>query len=53
MFDEKLFLEQLDYMNDITDLAIEFINREITKAEIQQFLDEKVRSYLKEKQAAV
>ena len=52
MFDEKLFLEQLDYLDDITDLSIEFIDKEIPKEVVQEFLHDQVRAYLKEKNAA-
>ncbi len=53
MFEEKLFLEQLDYMDDVNDLSIEFIDSEVSKDEIQAFLHDRVRMYLKEKEAAL
>jgi predicted nucleotidyltransferase component of viral defense system len=53
MFDEKLFLEQLDYMDDIADLSVEFIGEQIAKSEVQQFLHDRVREYLQQKEAAL
>lgn len=46
MFDEKLFLEQLDYMEDIGDAVIEFIGKPLTKAEVHDFLHTKIKAYL-------
>lgn len=53
MFDEKLFLEQLNYLDDITDPSVEFISEEIPKKILQEFLHDQVRAYLKEKNAAL
>lgn len=53
MFEEKLFLEQLDYMDDITDVSVEFVGKKVTKEEIQAFLHGQVRAYLKERAAAL
>lgn len=47
MFDEKLFLEQLDYMEDISDLAIEFVDRSLIFDEVRQFLHDEVEGYVK------
>ncbi|PIR59384.1 MAG: hypothetical protein COU69_00590 [Candidatus Pacebacteria bacterium CG10_big_fil_rev_8_21_14_0_10_56_10] len=49
MFDEKLFLEQLDYMGDITDFSIELIDAKLSQDEVHQLLHEKIRGYLRKK----
>ena len=53
MFSEKLFLEQLDYMGDIEDRAIEYLADPITKEKIQSTLHTKIRIYMQERQAAL
>mgnify|MGYP001609575385 CR=1 FL=1 len=52
MFDEKLFLEQLDYMGDISDFSIEYIAEPISEEKIHETLHQIIRTYLKEKKAA-
>ena len=52
MFDEKLFLEQLDYMEDIADFSIEYIGDSISREKINEMLHQIIRTYLKEKEAA-
>ena len=49
MFDEKLFLEQLDYMGDISDFSIEYIAEPISEEKIHETLHQIIRTYLKEK----
>lgn len=51
MFDEKLFLEQLDYMEDITDYSLEYLGNALSKEHIQRELQTKIRAYLQQKQA--
>ena len=53
MFDEKLFLEQLDYMEDVADFSIEYIGDRLSKEKINETLHQIIRVYLKEKKAAV
>lgn len=45
-FSEKLFLEQLTYVGDITDWAVEWVGKEIKKEEIQKFLSKVAQEYL-------
>lgn len=53
MFDEKLFLEQLDYMGDITDFSIEYLGNALPKEDVQDGLHAKIRAYLQKKHAAL
>ncbi len=53
LFDEKLFLEQLNYLEDITDLDITFIGKAIPKNVISSLLHSKIEEYLEEKSAAL
>lgn len=46
MFEEKLFLEQLEYMGDLTDRQIDFMDKLRTFEEIHEFLHQQIRSYL-------
>lgn len=43
----KLFLEQLTYYRDIQDFKIEFVEREYSPKEIQEFLKKEVLRYTK------
>ena len=52
MFDEKLFLEQLDYMGDISDFSIEYIGEPISEEKIHETLHQIIRTYLKEKKGS-
>lgn len=53
MFSEKLFLEQLDYMDDLTDFSIEYVNTSYTKDDIANTLHTHIQTYLQEKQATL
>lgn len=53
MFDEKLFLEQLDYMGDIADYSLEYFGDALPKKHIQDGLQAKVQAYLQQKQATL
>jgi len=53
MFDEKLFLEQLDYMEDITDFSIEFVDSPVSKETIRDYFHDIIRVYLKGRSATV
>lgn len=46
MFDEKLFLEQLDYMEDITDMAIGFVENPLTKEAVHDYLHAQIKGYI-------
>lgn len=46
MFDEKLFLEQLDYLADLTDFTVEFVGRSLAPEKVGQFLHQQVIDYL-------
>ncbi|MBM3119702.1 nucleotidyl transferase AbiEii/AbiGii toxin family protein [Candidatus Shapirobacteria bacterium] len=46
-FNEALFLEQLSYFEDMEESPMEFIRDKYSAAEIQSFLEEQVRGYLK------
>ena len=41
-FSEKLFLSQLCYYGDVHDFTVEFLGKEVSKNEIQNFLKEEV-----------
>ena len=45
-FAPKLFLEQLTYYQDIKDFKIEFIGKEYSPKEVQEFLKKEVRQYI-------
>lgn len=53
LFSEKLFLEQLEYMGDLTDRKIDFVAKPRTSTQIHDFLHRQVRSYLISKEAAI
>ncbi len=53
MFEEKLFLEQLDYMEDITDFSIEFVDSPVSKEKVRDYFHATIHAYLKGKRAAV
>lgn len=44
LFSEKLFLSQLCYFGDIRDFSIDFVNREVTSSELQNFFKREVKS---------
>lgn len=46
-FNEKLFLEQLTYFDDIKDFTIEWLVEKHTSAEVKNFLENQVATYLK------
>ena len=46
-FNEKLFLEQLVYWDDITDFEIDYIGDGVPKSEIQTFFSELVKKSLR------
>lgn len=46
MFEEKLFLEQLDYLADLTDFTVEFVGKSLTPKAVKQFLHQQVIDYL-------
>ncbi len=46
MFEEKLFLEQLEFMGDLKDRQIDFIGKPKTFEEIHEFLHQQVKLYL-------
>jgi len=41
-FSKKLFLEQLIYLEDIQEESIEFLNKQVSKKEIELFFKEKI-----------
>lgn len=47
LFSEKLFLEQLIYLNDIRDFKIDFLKRTFLPSEIKDFFEEKAKKYKK------
>ena len=53
MFDEKLFLEQLEYLDDLLNREIKFIAKPVTFEEIGEFFHRQVRSYLKKRKSAI
>lgn len=53
MFEEKLFLEQMEYMEDLINREINFVVRPRTFEEIQEFLHRQVRSYLVDRKSAI
>jgi len=48
-FDEKLFLEQLVYFDDIKDFSISYIQKPYTPKQIKEFFEEKSSHYLDKK----
>jgi hypothetical protein len=46
-FNEKLFLEQLVYFEDITDFTIDFVDKVYSKEEIKRFFEKEVRLFIK------
>lgn len=44
-FNEKLFLEQLVYFEDLKDFAIEYIDKKYTPSQIRSFFEKEVRKY--------
>lgn len=46
MFDEKLFLEQLDYLDDLTNFTIDFIAHPLTSDQVKDFLHRQIKTYL-------
>ena|SRR3990170_2689147 len=48
-FDEKLFLEQLVYFDDIKDFSISYIQKPYTPKQIKEFFEEKSSDYLDKK----
>lgn len=46
MFEEKLFLEQLEFMGDLKDRQINFVGESNTSEEIYKFLHQQIRSHL-------
>lgn len=46
-FNERLFLQQLTYFDDVNIVPITFLKGSYTSSEIKLFLEEKVRKYLK------
>lgn len=53
LFSEKLFLEQLEYMGDLSSRQIEFVDKPRTFDEIHEFLHQQVRAHLIRKDAAI
>jgi len=48
-FNEKLFLEQLVYFEDLKDFAIEYIGKKYPPSQIRSFLEKEVRRYTKKR----
>lgn len=46
MFEEKLFLEQLDYLDDLTEFTIDFIADPLTPDQVKDFLHRQIKAYL-------
>lgn len=46
LFDEKLFLEQLDYLDDLTELTVDFIADPLTPDQVKDFLHHQIKAYL-------
>ena len=46
MFEEKLFIEQLEYMEDLTDRQIDYLDESRSFEEIHEFLHQQVKQYL-------
>ncbi len=42
-FNKRLFLEQIVYLKDIEDIGIHFLEKEVTKKEIQDFFEKEVK----------
>lgn len=53
MFEEKLFLEQLEFMGDLKDRQINFIGESRTFEEIHGFLHRQIRLYLIKRKTAI
>lgn len=53
LFEEKLFLEQLGYFDDLTEKQIEFIGTPISEDKIKQFLITTLKQYLKTRGASI
>lgn len=43
VFDPRLFLEQLIYLKDVADIEMQFLEKKVTKKEIQNFFEKEVR----------
>ncbi len=43
LFSEKLFLSQLSYFEDIKDLCLEFIKKEVTLQQLQRFFEKEIK----------
>ena len=48
-FNEKLFLEQLSFFEDLEIVEIEFIRKKYSPVQIKRYLEKEVESYLKSK----
>lgn len=48
-FSEKLFLEQLTYLGDVNDWAIEWVKEKIENERIEEFLQQSADEYLSQK----
>ncbi len=44
-FNQRLFLEQLLYMEDVPEVEVDFLRDEVDKSTIQQFLEEEVGNF--------
>lgn len=53
MFEEKLFLEQMEYMGDLANRQIDFVDKPRTFEEIHEFLHQQIRSYLIKRKTAI
>jgi hypothetical protein len=49
VFEEKLFLEQLQYFGDIEDFTVELVGRKTPKGAIQEFLKTQVEEFVEKK----
>lgn len=45
-FNDRLFLEQLTYLEDVADMPVEFLGPEISRSEIKQFFTDQTKQYL-------
>jgi len=42
-FNDRLFLEELTYIQDIKDVKIEFLKKKVNKSEIERFFEEEIK----------
>lgn len=45
VFDTRLFLEQLVYMEDVAEIPMRFLKESVVKSELQRFFEEQVKNF--------